>query len=349
MSALERLWYGDAFAARLARAMLSPSALLYEAVARARGSLYQRGVLAVHRSPLPVLSVGNLSVGGTGKTPIAAWAAARLRSLGARPAILLRGYGGDETLVHATLNPEVAVIADADRVRGAARALAEGADCIVLDDGFQHRRLSRAVDWVLVAAEQFPRSARVLPAGPLREPVSALRRAQLLIVTRKCATLEEASTVSERLAAAAPGIPTVVCRLAPSGLVSVADRSRYELSRLRGARIAAIAAIGAPDAFFAQLRELGVSQIHEIPFPDHHAFTPSDVERLVAQSNAFEAAVCTLKDAVKLAPLWPPAAPPLWYVSQQAEFERGATALDVSLAELLSARASISSTAGAAG
>ena len=117
MRAIERLWYDDDMTARLARAMLSPPALLYEAIVRARTGLYDREALSITRSPIPVLSVGNLSVGGTGKTPIAAWAAARLRALGAHPSILLRGYGGDETLVHAALNPDVPVIADADRVR----------------------------------------------------------------------------------------------------------------------------------------------------------------------------------------------------------------------------------------
>jgi tetraacyldisaccharide 4'-kinase len=349
MRAIERLWYDDALAARLARAVLAPPAALYEVIVRMRGAMYERGTLDVHRSPLPVLSVGNLSVGGTGKTPISAWAAARLRSLGARPAILLRGYGGDETLVHATLNPDVPIIADADRVRGVERARIAGADCVVLDDGFQHRRLARAVDWVLVAAEQFPRSHRLLPAGPLREPISALRRAQLLIVTRKSATLDSATAVAEQLTANAPETPSVVCRLAPSSLVAVTDGARAELSRLRGARVAAIAAIGAPASFFAQLRELGVSVLREFPFADHHRFSQHDADRLIEQSAGYEFVVCTLKDAVKLAPLWSHAAPPLWYVSQQAEIERGGTALDASLAEILSARASNSSTAGAAG
>lgn len=335
--------------ARLARAVLAPPAALYETIARARAELYDRGALRIRRSPIPVLSVGNLSVGGTGKTPIAAWAAARLRGLGAHPSILLRGYGGDETLVHAALNPDVPVVADADRVRGVERARAAGADCVVLDDGFQHRRLARTVDWVLVAAEQFSHSRRLLPAGPLREPLSALRRADVLIVTRKSAPVDAAEVIARQLAAIAPNAATAVCRLAPSTLVNVLDATRQELSRLRGARAVAIAAIGSPASFFAQLRELGVSQLHEIPFPDHHRFTRHEVDRLADRSAGYEVVVCTLKDAVKLAPLWPHAALPLWYVSQQAEIERGDTALDASLAEIISARASNSSPAGAAG
>ena len=335
--------------ARLARAMLAPPAALYGTIVRARTGLYDHGVLSIRRAPIPVLSVGNLSVGGTGKTPIAAWAAARLRELGAHPSILLRGYGGDETLVHAALNPDVPVIVDADRVRGVQRARAAGADCVVLDDGFQHRRLARTVDWVLVAAEQFSHSRRLLPAGPFREPLSALRRASVLIVTRKSATADVAEAVVRELADSAPHVATAICRLSPATLVNVRDATRQELSRLGGARAVGIAAIGSPASFFAQLRGLGVSELREIPFPDHHRFTRRDVDRMVERCKGYDVVVCTLKDAVKLAPLWPHADLPLWYVSQQAEIERGGTALDASLAEILSARASNSSTAGAAG
>src|SRR3982750_2683896 len=104
MAPLERLWFDDSVLGRIARAALTPAAFLYGTVVRTRGALYDRGMLRSHASVLPVLSIGNLSVGGTGKTPMAAWAARRLRDAGARPAILLRGYGGDETLVHAALN-----------------------------------------------------------------------------------------------------------------------------------------------------------------------------------------------------------------------------------------------------
>ena len=349
MSALDRLWYDDSRGAKLGRAVLAPPAILFGAVARVRATLYDRGALAVQRASLPVLSVGNLSVGGTGKTPIAAWAAARLRTLGAHPSIVLRGYGGDETLVHAALNPDVPVIADAHRPRGVERARAAGADCVVLDDGFQHRRLARTVDWVLISAERFPHSRCVLPAGPLREPVSALHRANLLIVTRKSASLDDAEAVAAQLSKLVPDAPTAVCRLAPIGFVDAIDGVPAPLERVRGARILAVAAIGDPDAFFAQIRSLGAASIREVPFRDHHHFARRDVDRLIERSTGLDAVICTLKDAVKLAPLWPHVAPPLWYVSQQAEIERGGTALDASLAEVLSARASNSSTAGAAG
>src|SRR6478735_8755780 len=175
MSVLERIWFDESLLARSARLVLAPPSWLYASIVRMRGALFDRDLLLhVHGPAIPVLSIGNLSVGGTGKTPLAAWAAERLRAAGAKPAVLLRGYGGDEPLVHAALNPDIPVIADPDRVAGAHQALAAGADCAILDDGFQHRRIARIADWVLIAAEQPPTHARLLPAAPWREPTSAL-------------------------------------------------------------------------------------------------------------------------------------------------------------------------------
>ncbi|MDB4883195.1 MAG: Tetraacyldisaccharide 4-kinase [Gemmatimonadetes bacterium] len=349
MTSLERIWYDDGVAARLGRAALAPPALLYAAVVHVRGSLYDRGLLRAHPPALPVLSLGNLTVGGTGKTPLAAWTAARLREAGARPAVLLRGYGGDEALVHATLNPSVPVIVNADRVTGVDEARTAGADCVILDDGFQHRRLARTADWVLVAAEQFARARRLLPAGPMREPLSALSRAHVMVVTRKSASLDTADAVANALKSIAPRAAVAVCHLAPAGLVDAIAGSMVPLARLRGLRVVAVAAIGAPDAFFAQLRSLGVAELRTVARRDHHRFTRTDVEQIVRDARRTDGVVCTLKDAVKLAPLWSDVGVPLWYVSQRAEIERGRQLLEASLATILSARASDSSTAGAAG
>jgi tetraacyldisaccharide 4'-kinase len=348
MNLLERIWFDESLLARGARFVLAPPSWLYSSIVRARGALFDRDLLHAHRAALPVLSIGNLSVGGTGKTPIAAWAARRLRASGAKPAVLLRGYGGDEPLVHATLNPDVPVIADPDRVAGARKALAAGADCAILDDGFQHRRLARIADWVLVAAEQPPEPARLLPAGPWREPVSAIRRATVAIVTRKSASLEAASDVATRLTVAY-GVECAVVHLTPSDVIDAREQRAIGLGRLRGARVLMVTAIGAPAAFATQLRELGVAECDTMTFRDHHRFTEADVARIVHAAAHGDAVVCTLKDAVKLTPLWPRAALPLWYVSQRAEVERGEQLLAATLASVMSARASSTSTAGHAG
>ena len=346
--ALEGVWYGDSLRARLARAALGPAELVYAGVVQLRGALYDHGWLGTHAPPLPVLAIGNVSVGGTGKTPVAAWAVGRLRDRGARPAVVLRGYGGDEPLVHETLNPGVPVVVDPDRVRGARAAHDAGADCVVLDDAFQHRRLRRTADWVLVSAERFDRTTHLLPAGALREPRRAIARANVVIVTRKIESARGATDVAERLESEW-GVAAAVLHLAPSGVVDALDGTHRALDELRDIRVLTIAGVGAPNDFFAQLRECGMLDPQVVAYGDHHAFTAADVQFIVRTATRTEAVVCTLKDAVKLAPLWPRDTVPLWYVSQRADVERGAHVLDASLASILAARASTPSTTGTAG
>jgi len=349
VGAVERIWQGAGPSARLTRALLAPAGRAYGAIASVRNALYDRGLLRSRTPALPVLSVGNLSVGGTGKTPLSAWAAARLAAMGRRPAIVLRGYGDDEPLVHAKLNPEVLVVTDADRVRGVERARELGADCAILDDGFQHRRIRRSADWVLVAAEQWHDGLRLLPAGPLRESPASLGRADVLIVTRKSASPDQADAVASRLGRWLPdGGAIAVCHLAPYAIVDVSTAHREPLGWLAGRDLTAVAAVGAPDAFFAQITAQGAT-LDPYPFPDHHAFDARDVERIVRSGERRGGVICTLKDAVKLAPLWPRAGPTLWYVSQRAVVERGGAALDASLESMLAARAAASPTAGSAG
>ena len=346
ITGVERVWYGEGVGARAARALLAPASWVFAGIAAARGALYDRGLLDAQAAAVPVLSLGNLTVGGTGKTPVAAWAAHELRRRGALPAIVLRGYGDDEPLVHARLNADVPVIADPDRVRGVARAAAGGADCAVLDDAFQHRRIARQADWVLVSAEQWRADARLLPAGPLREPLTALRRASLAIVTRKTASLAHADEIAARLGAYVE--QTSVVHLAPVALVDAISGDEQTAASLTGLRVVAVAAVGVPDAFFAQLRALG-AEVVEHPLRDHHRFDRADVQRISQLAAGRDGVVCTLKDAVKLAPLWRGANAALWYVSQAAAVERGRPFLDASLDLILAARTPSLQHAGSAG
>ncbi|MEO8337276.1 MAG: tetraacyldisaccharide 4'-kinase [bacterium] len=345
MTSIQDVWYGASAGDRVARAVLWPASWLYGTVVGMRNRRYAQQGSAVHPSALPVLSLGNITVGGTGKTPVAAWAAARLRARGGRPAIVMRGYGEDEPLVHAKLNPDVPVIVGGDRVRGAERAKDALADCAILDDGFQHRRIARVADWVLVAAERWRDDLALLPAGPLREPMSALGRADAIIVTRKSASGTEANAIAARLGARFPHVGVAVCHLAMDMLVDAMTGEHRELAWLSGKHIVAAAAVGEPQAFFAQLRALG-ARVEERPFRDHHAFDATDARDLVESAGGCDGVVCTLKDAVKLAPLWTPAAAPLWYVSQIAVIERGESVLDHGLEAVLAARQAVTSTAG---
>jgi tetraacyldisaccharide 4'-kinase len=193
------LWTSRRPDARLARLALLPASVLWRGAMAVRESAYRRGWLPVRDLPLPSVAIGNLTVGGSGKTPIAIWAAQYYVSRGLTPGILLRGYGGDEVLVHQHAVPQAHVVADADRLAGADRALARGAQVLVLDDAFQRLDVRRDLNIAVVSAETTRAVRWPLPAGPWREGLGALERADAVVVTRKRATLEAALKLSADL------------------------------------------------------------------------------------------------------------------------------------------------------
>ncbi len=345
---VERLWYSPDALARATRLALFPLELAYGGVVALRGKLYDSGVLPVRHASIPAIGVGNLTVGGTGKTPVSAWLARELARRGATPAVVLRGYGDDETLVHRLLNPDSTVLASADRAAGIERAAACGCDVAVLDDAFQHRRAARTADVVLVSAERWSERRRLLPAGPWREPLSSLRRASLVLVTRKSASSDEARAVAGRVARESEDVPVATVHLRPGDLRALpgaAAPDALPANAVAGRAVLAISAIGDPRAFEQQLSALG-ARVTSARFSDHHRFTPAEIERLSRTADGMRReagelsplVVCTLKDAVKLAARWPPGALPLWYVSQQAEVESGGEALDALLTRTLAVR-----------
>ncbi|MDQ4079622.1 MAG: tetraacyldisaccharide 4'-kinase [Gemmatimonadota bacterium] len=302
-----------------------------------RRGLYRSGLRRSQPLALPAISVGNLTVGGTGKTPVSAWIARLLIARDAHPAIVMRGYGDDEPLVHERLNPDVPVVISADRVRGVARAATLGGDVAVLDDAFQHLRAARDVDLVLLSADRWTRRTRLLPAGPWREPLSALRRASMVLVTRKAASPAAAMAVVDTVRHRFPEVPVGVAALTLQELRSANGESTMPLEALAEARVLAIVAIGDPTAFLRQLAA-SAATVRAAVFKDHHAYTHAEVARLASVLAAGEIAVCTLKDAVKLAPHWPREAPPLWYVSQGVILEEGHDPLNSLLARVIATR-----------
>jgi tetraacyldisaccharide 4'-kinase len=334
---LERVWFGDDALARSTRRALLPLEAVYRAIVGIREALYDTGVIEAQEPALPTLSVGNVSVGGTGKTPVAAWVARGLAERGARPAIVLRGYGEDEPLVHRALNPDIPVIVSADRVAGVERASNEGATIAVLDDAFQHRRIARDADLVLVSADRWMPEPRVLPAGPWREPLRAIRRATLVLVTRKAASEADADAVNAALADVAPRIPRSTLHLVPSGLVEVGGRATRPFTTVSGRSIRVLAAIGDPHAFIRQLEAAGAHVSAEI-YPDHHQFHDDEIARFAKSIPSDGLGICTLKDAVKLDGRWPREAPTLWYVSQHVIVERGVGGVERILDDLARAR-----------
>ncbi len=338
---VEELWYGRTVGARSARAAASPLSWLYMTVVSARNALYDRRVLRIHDSPIPVVSVGNVTVGGTGKTPFSAYVVGALLEAGHRPAVVMRGYGDDELHLHARMNPGIPVIADVDRVAGIKSATAAGADVAVLDDGFQHRRAHRDLDIVLVSAEHWHDNMRLLPAGPLREPVRSLARADLIVITQKSASDTEVVIVVRSIQAMpAISAAVIVAALVPNKIMSASGEGNVSLDAMRGESVLAVAGIGDPGSFFTQLRQLG-ARVTERRFGDHHAYTETEVGQLASESASHKYAITTEKDTVKLSKLWPANGSELWYLSQAVRLTEGRSLFAAALVKLFKRATSI--------
>jgi tetraacyldisaccharide 4'-kinase len=296
--------WGSAIGAQVARIPLIPLSLVYDATMRWRAAGYRRGWFASAHLSLPTVAVGNLSVGGTGKTPLAAWIADRCLVRGRTPGILLRGYGGDEPLVHQRLVPGAVVVADPDRTAGARRAAAAGAQALVLDDAFQLLRVARDLNIAVISADSSEASRWTLPAGPWREGRNALIRADWVVVTRKHAGADAAGAVADDLAGRQPGCPVSVAYLALGRLDGLRSGTRHSATVLQGRRVTAAAGIADPRSFAAQLRDLG-ARVQLLAYQDHHAYSPGDVDALVRASGEADYVVVTEKDAVKLRGQWP--------------------------------------------
>jgi len=297
-------------AAALTRGMLAGLSLPYGLAVTLRNQAYDSGVLASHAAPIPVVSVGNLTLGGTGKTPLVAWVARRLQERGLRTAIVSRGYAArpgersDEAAELLALVPDTAHLVDRDRVAGVRAAAAAGAAIAVLDDGFQHRRLRRDLDIVAVDATDPFGCGHLFPRGLLREPIRGIRRAGAVVLTRASSVdADQRSAIRAALTAASGGTLPEAWMEAEHRPVALraADGTRQPLEIVAGRRIAAFAGIGNPAAFRATLRSLHADLAAFTGFPDHHAYTDSDLDRLAARLPADAClAVTTLKDLVKI-------------------------------------------------
>jgi tetraacyldisaccharide 4'-kinase len=294
---------------------LSPLATLYCAAAMLKRRLYRGGWLRAVSFPVPVVVVGNITVGGTGKTPLVLWIARHLAEHGWRPGVVTRGYGGRARVWPQRVTPDsdprsvgdepvvlarragVPVVADPDRPRGVRELLAQGCNVVVSDDGLQHYRLHRDVEIAVVDGGRGVGNGRCLPAGPLREPRSRLQSVDARVVND--ATASDAWSM----------------RLVPNGFRRVANsQATAPLDHFRGRRVHALAGIGNPGGFFRQLRTLG-AEVVERAFPDHHRFRASDLE-----FADHDAVVMTEKDAVKCRSF---AGPDSWYLAVDVEIDPG--------------------------
>ena len=275
--------------------LLGPLSWLWARWTSSRNRYYDR-VGGTRVEGIRMASVGNLAVGGTGKTPLTGWMAGRLVERGVRAAVVLRGYGRDEVLLHRRWNPAVAVIVGPDRIAGARAAREGGAEVALLDDGFQHRRLARDLDLVVLAVED-PRPLRLLPAGPYREPWSGLARADAVVLTRRGASAQRARALARAVEADFPGLVRAAVHLAPAGWT--------DLDGMPGAppegRVLAVATVARPEDFRDDVARVTGSDVELLEFADHHEYTATDVRGIVRRAAGRTIAV-TEKDAVKLAP-----------------------------------------------
>jgi len=301
------LWTSRRPDARLARLALLPASGLWRGMMGARRLAYRSGWLTVRDLPLPSVAVGNLTVGGSGKTPIAIWIARYYVSRGLVPGILLRGYGGDETLVHQHAVPRAVVVPDPDRLAGAERALAHGAQVLVLDDAFQRLDVRRDLNIVVMSAETTRAVRWSLPAGPWREGWDALDRADAIIVTRKRATAEAALALADELGSRIRG-PVAIAHLGLHALEGLVSGTRAPAAGLAGRRVVAASGIADPDAFVAQVKATGAA-VQVATWKDHHNYRDEDVAWLAHAARRADHVVITEKDAVKLRDRWPHAVP----------------------------------------
>ena len=328
----------------LVRAALSLASAPYGVAVRVRNQGYDSGRRPVHRAGAPVISVGNITAGGTGKTPFAAMLVAQLRDAGHRPAILSRGYGrdatsglDDENEMLRALAPGVPVVVDPDRVRGAARAVREHkASVLVLDDGFQHRRLARDLDIVLIDALAPFGAGHMLPRGLLREPLSGLARAGLMVLTRSDlpshASIQE---IRNALTRHAPGVPVALAVHRPGGLRSVGGgeegEERIGPDDFTKGPWAGFCGIGNPEAFRLTLVGLDVEVARFTAFPDHHRYTAGELESwlTLARDYGCRAALTTEKDAIKIRRVLGERCPlPVLALEVRLEVTAGQAALD---------------------
>lgn len=345
--------------AHVLRAGLAVASWGYSAAMGLRNVAYNHNLLTVHKAPAPVISLGNITTGGTGKTPMAAWLANWLLSAGFRPGLLSRGYrslehsttatgsvsgqppGNDEKLVLDRLCPGVPHLQQRDRVASAHR-LCQDFDCnvLILDDGFQHRRLQRHLDLVLIDALQPWGYGHILPRGLLRESMSGLKRADLIVVTRADQCSETARDgLRHELAKHRGSRDCIEVAFVPTRLIGL-DGDTHPLSLARDQTALSFCGIGNPGGFRQTLAGLGASGPWRV-YPDHYHYQSTDFRELAQQAieNHCEIALTTMKDMVKIpAESW--TGPPLYAVEIGVEFLAGEDLLKQQLREVMASNRS---------
>ncbi|OLC54537.1 MAG: tetraacyldisaccharide 4'-kinase [Acidobacteria bacterium 13_1_40CM_4_69_4] len=328
-----------------ARPFLVLPGIAYRAAVGLRNALYDSGRLSAQRLPCCVISIGNLTLGGTGKSPLTSWVASMLRESGYRAGVVSRGYrrqggrsalllsdgrailadarsAGDEPYLIARDNPAVPVAVGADRVEAARLLLRAAApEVIVLDDGFQHRRIARDIDLLLVDGRDPWGNGRMLPRGPLREPIASIARADACILTRSDG--QSPARVVEALQRYNPGAALFHCRLEPCRFVRP-DGESIGSASLKGFSAYAFSGIARPERFEDDLRSLGIHLAGTRRFSDHHRYRRGDLQEVAREAHLHgsDVLVTTEKDLVRLVET-PEGSPPLYALAISVTFPFG--------------------------
>jgi tetraacyldisaccharide 4'-kinase len=274
--------------------------------------LYRTRLLKSYRCACKVVSVGNITLGGTGKTPLVALIAGRLNDSGKKAVILSRGYGGDRVtsdeveLLRKRL-PAVPVLVGRDRIKTAIEAdVSLKADVILLDDGFQHWRLKRDLDIVTLDINDPFWNGRLIPRGTLREPISSLKRADVFILTKASPdgdSIVKAQGLKARLSAINANAAVFTSSYIPSRLSDISGGEAFGLSELENKRIALVCAIGGPESFEETVRAMGADIALKSFFMDHHKYTENDIKRIIdeCEGRGVDIIVTTEKDVPRMA------------------------------------------------
>jgi tetraacyldisaccharide 4'-kinase len=311
---------------RAATVALAPISGIYGIFVKARNACYRQGIFRKQQVGVPVVSVGNLTSGGTGKTPLVEWIARELASMGRNVCVLTRGYGrddpsprvvasnrkeiladvkqtGDEAFMLAErLKGEAAVICDADRISAAGWAIENlGSDVFVLDDAFQHQQIARDLNILTVDATNPWGNRRSIPSGILREPISELSRSDCVIITR--ADSQNPRRLHDEIEKIHPGMTVLLSRMKHTQLREVGQNSSMmDPDEIKALSFGAFCGIGNSESFFSLLRSEGYSLAYERSFRDHYNFRQTDVDEIVraARDKGAQAILTTAKDAAKL-------------------------------------------------
>jgi tetraacyldisaccharide 4'-kinase len=292
---------GGMFAA-IVKGVLRALSWLYAAAIKIVDYGYTSGIRRVHKVSVPVVSVGNISLGGTGKTPFTLFLANYFSDNGKKPAVLIRGYGDDEKRMLCDELPDVPVFVGQDRVSSATAAVKEGRDVILLDDGFQHRRISRDLNILMLDADSLLGGGSLFPRGILREPLSSLKRADALVLSK----VDRLDTKGKeealrKIKALAPGKPVITARHKPVFLKDVTG-AVYSAESLNGQGVCLVSGIADPDYFEFEVKKLGADIAKRLDYADHHNYSQKDIDRIHAAAGGgnIKKIITTKKDYVKM-------------------------------------------------